>query len=149
MAKEEKVEVVLGGAETDVVIADDNAAIMADQVVDETQDDVFVLPKNAHLNSDGTVTLTLRRAISVQIKDQSGHTRTDTYDKLNFNYLTGGDLRAINSTSQDMQMVVTFARSTKIKQTVMNVLFDKLLAPDVNDGAEIISAFMNGGRLKK
>ena len=117
--------------------------------VDETQDDVLILPKNAHLNSDNSVTLKLRRPVSINIKTSSGSLRTDNYDELTFHPLNGGDLRAIQQATGDMQNIVIFARATHIREQLMNVLYDKLDAADVVDGGEIISAFIGGGRLKK
>lgn len=133
----------------DSEIVDESNECNAAVDVDETQSDVLVLPKNARLNKDNSVTLKLRREVAVKVKTSLGELRTDTFDQLTFHPLTGGDLRAISQVTGDMQNIVIFARATRIREQVMNVLYDKLDAADVVDGGEIISAFIGGGRLKK
>lgn len=118
-------------------------------VIDETQDDVNVLPSGTTRNADGSVTLKLQPPVSIQIRDASGQVRTDTYDELVFNPLNGADLRAIYATKPDMYSVMCFARSTRIKVQVMNALYDKLNAADIIKGSSILEAFTSGGQPKK
>ena len=118
-------------------------------IVDETRNDVFRLPEAATQNADGTVTLALQTPISVKIKKSNGEIREENYHQLTLRPFTGADLRAIQSTSSEMQNVVMLARATGIREPVMNGLFDKMDASDILKAADIINAFMNGGRLKK
>lgn len=118
-------------------------------IVDETRIDVFRLPEAATQNADGTVTLVLQTPVNVKIKKANGEIREENYHELTLRPFTGADLRAIQSTSSEMQNVVMLARATGIREAVMNGLFDKMNASDILNAADIISAFMNGGRLKK
>lgn len=147
MTKQAKVEVVLASPdETNAkIVLDEAGNKVAETIVDEAKPDTPALPKLAIKNADGTVTLPLRLKVDVRIRDHNGKERTDTYDKLTFHHLTGADIRAVQAAAKDMVNVVAFARATKISQNVMNVLFDKMHGADVNDGGEIIAAFMNGG----
>lgn len=118
-------------------------------VVDETRNDVFRLPDQATQNADGTVTLVLQAPVNLKIKKASGEMRVETYSELTLRPFTGADLRAIQSTSGEMQNIVMLARAAGVSEQVMNVLYDKLNASDIIKAADIINAFMNGGRLKK
>lgn len=126
-----------------------NVGDSAYNIIDETQDDVIALPSGATRNADGSVTLKLQTPASVQIKDASGQVRIDEYNELIFYPLNGADLRAIYATKPDMYSVMCFARSTRIKVQVMNVLYDKLNASDIIKGSSILEAFTSGGQPKK
>lgn len=119
------------------------------KIIDETRDDVFQLPEGATQNADGTVTLRLQNPVSVKIKKATGEIREETYSSLTLRPFTGADLRAIQSTSAEMQNIVTFSRAAGIREVVMNSLYDRMNATDIIKGAEIMNAFMNGGRPKK
>lgn len=115
-------------------------------VVDEDADLAGGLPARAVTNADGSITLPLRHPVTLQIKSSTSGVRSDTFAKLTFGRLTGGDIRAIQSASKESQPVVMFARSTRTRDAVMAVLFDKLDAADIVDGSKIIDVFLGGGR---
>jgi len=141
------------------VIIDDTDAVIDEtteketgadgKIIDETRTDVFQLPEGATQNADGTVTLRLQTPVSVKIKKATGEIRSETYSSLTLRPFTGADLRAIQSTSAEMQNIVTFSRAAGIREVVMNSLYDRMNATDIIKAAEIMNAFMNGGRPKK
>ncbi len=141
------------------VIIDDTDAVIDEtteketgsdgKIIDETRDDVFQLPEGATQNADGTVTLRLQNPVSIKLKKATGEIREETYSSLTLRPFTGADLRAIQSTSAEMQNIVTFSRAAGIREVVMNSLYDRMNATDIIKAAEIMNAFMNGGRPKK
>jgi len=114
-------------------------------VVDEDAGAHDKLPTHAVLNADGSVTLPLMFKRDLQIK-KGGSVRTEPFATLVFHRLTGADQRAIASASEDMMSVVAFARSTRISQAVMNALFDKMDAADLNAGGQVLNSFLSSGR---
>lgn len=140
----------------EVIIDDTDAVIDAEKetgsdgkIIDETRDDVYQWPDGATQNADGTVTLRLQHPVTVKIKKATGEIREETYSSLTLRPFTGADLRAIQSTSAEMQNIVTFSRAAGIREVVMNSLYDRMNATDIIKAAEIMNAFMNGGRPKK
>lgn len=141
------------------VIIDDTDAVIDEtteketgsdgKIIDETRDDVYQWPDGATQNADGTVTLRLQHPVTVKIKKATGEIREETYSSLTLRPFTGADLRAIQSTSAEMQNIVTFSRAAGIREVVMNSLYDRMNATDIIKTAEIMNAFMNGGRPKK
>jgi len=132
---------------TDTVV-DENAPVTlpgSDADVVEGVDANSGLPENAVQNLDGSVTLTLLYPQSLTIKGTDS-TRTETYATLTFHRLNGADQRAIASASDAMLNVVAFARSTRMREAIMNKLFDKLDAADINAAAQVLSSFLNSGR---
>ena len=132
---------------TDTVV-DENAPVTlpgSDADVVEGVDANSGLPENAVANLDGSVTLTLLYPQSLIIKGTES-TRTESYATLTFHRLNGADQRAIASASDAMLNVVAFARSTRMREAVMNKLFDKLDAADINAAAQVLSSFLNSGR---
>lgn len=132
---------------TDTVV-DENAPVAlpgSDADVVEGVDANIGLPENAVQNLDGSVTLTLLYPQSLTIKGTDS-TRTETYATLTFHRLNGADQRAIASASDAMLNVVAFARSTRMREAIMNKLFDKLDAADINAAAQVLSSFLNSGR---
>lgn len=117
-------------------------------VVDEDADIAGGLPPRAVTNADGSITLPLRHPVTLQIKSATGGVRSETYDKLTFNRLVGGDIRAIQSASKESQGAVVLARSARIREAVMAVLFDKMDAADIVDAGKIVDTFLGGGRPK-
>ncbi|NKC04289.1 phage tail assembly protein [Brucella haematophila] len=129
-AVDENAPVTLPGSDADVV---------------EGVDANSGLPENAVQNLDGSVTLTLLYPQSLTIKGTDS-TRTESYTTLTFHRLNGADQRAIASASDAMLNVVAFARSTRMREAIMNKLFDKLDAADINAAAQVLSSFLNSGR---
>jgi len=117
-------------------------------VVDENADIAGALPARAVTNPDGSITLPLRHPVTLQIKSSTGGVRSETYAKLTFNRLVGGDIRAIQSASKESQGAVLLARSARIREAVMAVIFDRLDAADIVDAGKIVDTFLGGGRTK-
>ena len=126
---------------TSVVVVEESAP---GAVVDEDAELPGGLPPRAIQNGDGTVTLPLRVSVSVRIK-KDGREREDTYAKFTFHRLVGADVRAIQSTAKDSQGAVMLARSAKIREPVMSVLFDKMDAADIMDASKIVERFFGSG----
>lgn len=117
-------------------------------VVDENADIAGGLPARAVTNPDGSITLPLRHPVTLQIKSSTGGVRSETYAKLTFNRLVGGDIRAIQSASKESQGAVLLARSARIREAVMAVIFDRMDAADIVDAGKIVDTFLGGGRTK-
>jgi len=131
----------------DDLVIEEVAPASDDNIVDEVAatDESNALPKGAVRNGDGTVTLKLLKAVELQIRDQSGRVRVESYETLTFNYLTGVDLRAIRAAKESEQNIVAFARATRMSLAVMNKLFDKMHVADINAGGEVMAAFLARG----
>ena len=119
----------------------------AEDVVDEDADldPADRLPKHAVRNADGSVTLPLKFPRKLTTK-KNGKVAEKSFEQLLFHRLTGADQRAIAAVSDEMQSVVAFARSTRLNQAVMNALWDKMDASDINAGGQVISNFFASGR---
>lgn len=123
-------------------------ATSAEDVVDEDADldPADRLPKHAVRNGDGSVTLPLKFPRKLTTK-KNGKVSEKSFEQLLFHRLTGADQRAIAAVSDEMQSVVAFARSTRLNQAVMNALWDKMDASDINAGGQVISNFFASGRM--
>jgi len=132
----------------DDLVIEEVAPASDDNVVDEVAatDESNALPKGAVRNDDGSVTLPLIKPVDLQIRDQTGKVRTQSYDSLTFHYLTGADLRAVQSAKQGEQNIVALARATRLSSAVMNKLFDKMHVADINAGGEVLAAFLATSR---
>ena len=153
MAQKTTVEIDLDEAfdardREDVVVDEDaaaGAAAVDDDVVDEDIDPAEKLPRNARKNADGSVTVTLRFPQTVTSR-KDGRIRERRFSDIVMHRLNGADQRAIAGVAEDMSPVVAFARSARLPQAVMNVLFDKLDAADINAMGEVLSHFFGSGR---
>lgn len=115
-----------------------------DHVIDEDDDSLDKLPKNAVKNKDGSVTLPLSFTVTLVTK-KDGQVRERIYDKLTFYRLTGADMKAIANAGKEKDVVVTFARSTRIMQAVMDALHDKMDAADIVAAGQVINHFLSSG----
>lgn len=125
-------------------VVDEDAGPAA--VVDEDADFEGGLPARAVENGDGTVTLPLRTAVTLTIRSKDRGERQQTFEELKFHRMAGSDMRAIMAASRDAQPVVMLARSTRLRQAVMNALFDRMDAADLSDAAQVCSHFFGSGR---
>lgn len=131
-----------------IIVDEDRPAALptaAAEVIDEDVDPLDRLPDHVTQNADGSVTLPLKFPQTLQVK-KNGTVRSDRYEALTFHRLTGADQRAISSASDEMMTVVAFARSTRISQAVMNVLFDRLDLADISAGGQVLNSFIATGR---
>lgn len=113
------------------VIDEKEWAAMSGVVVDET------VPKVSK-NGDGTVTLTLAHPVSLLLR-KGNEEKTETVSTLKFRRVTGGDIRALGNIKKEGDMIADlFCRLTGIAP----VVFDRLDAEDIAEGAEIIEDFL-------
>lgn len=134
--------------ETDIVEEDAkvpaSAAIDGD-IVDEDFDPSDRLPPQAVRNADHTVTLPLAYPQTITSR-KDGKIRERKFDQLVFHRLNGADQRAIQAASEEMTAVVAIGQSTKINQAIMNRLFDKMDASDLNAAGQVLNHFLASGR---
>lgn len=109
---------------------------------DDTLDE---LPAGAVRNDDGTISLTLFAPIDVIYRSSRGGDRTETYAELIFGRLNGADIRAVQAASPAAQGVVLLARSTKIREGVMNALWDRMDGSDIAAAQDIVKLFLETG----
>jgi hypothetical protein len=134
VAENQSVAIVDEGGNSDTVVIDEDGG-----------DEMDKLPKRAKVNDDGSVTLPLLEAVTITTK-KDGKVRDRVYETLTFHRLKGADIQAIANAGKEKDTVVTFGRSTRIMQAMMNAIFDKLDAADIVDGGKIINHFLNSGR---
>ncbi len=118
---------------------DDLAPALKKADVDETDD--AILPSGCEKNEDGSVTVNLLYPKTVTIRS-NGAVKEELYERLTFHRMTGKDLNAIRAASDATATVVTFQRLTRIRPSVMSVLFDRLDAKDVTRCGAVINTFL-------
>lgn len=138
-----------GTASTDtdqIIIEEGQLAIetVEDGVIDEDANPLDKLPKHAVKNDDGSVTLPLYEEVTLRTR-KDGKVRERVFKDLTFHRLNGADQRAIAAAEDKDMAVVSFARSTRINQAVMNALFDKLDASDINYAGRVLNHFLSSG----
>jgi hypothetical protein len=115
-------------------------------IIDENADDLPVLPKEAKLNDDGSVTLTLLYPRTLKFRSTTGKLREEQHNELVFRRLSGADMNAISATSTASSPIVAFAQSTRMKPAIMKGLYSIMDASDIQNGAAIIEYFFGNGR---
>lgn len=128
-----------------VVVEEGSSVIAGDGIIDEDGDPRDRLPDHAIPNADGSVTLPLVEDVTVTTR-KDGKIRERKYADLTFHRLNGADMRAVSATSEEMQSVMTFARSTRIPVTVMSAIYDQMDMADIADGGRILNHFFTRGR---
>jgi len=118
-------------------------------VVDEDAALGGELPAKAIRNPNGTITLPLRKPVTLTIRNARGGERTETYEQLILRDLNGADFRAIQAASPAAQGVVTLARATGIREAVMNALYDRMAAADIVDAVACAYSFLGDGAKAK
>lgn len=123
------------GAPDDVVVDEDNVEAQETAAVVVIEDDEEAakkpeLPPNAKLNDDGTVTLTLSKAVTITVK-KGTKVAEESYATLTFRELTGLDRRLVSQAPESQQEVLFVARSTGISSARMNAVWDKLGMRDI------------------
>ncbi|TCV53961.1 hypothetical protein [Agrobacterium tumefaciens] len=129
---------------TETVIDEDTGANLADDIIDEDAKADSKLPKRARPNANGSVTLPLFEKVTLTTRKE-GKVRERVFSELVFHRFNGADLRAIQATSEAKASIVTFSRSTRISEMVMDKLFDKMDGVDIADGGRIIESFLTSG----
>ncbi|NSL22367.1 hypothetical protein [Agrobacterium tumefaciens] len=129
---------------TETVINEDAGSNVADDIIDEDASADSKLPKRARPNANGSVTLPLFEKVTLTTR-KDGKVRDRVFTELVFHRFRGADLRAIQATSDAKASIVTFSRSTRISEMVMDKLFDKMDGVDIADGGRIIETFLTSG----
>jgi hypothetical protein len=115
-------------------------------IVDEDADLQGSLPARAIRNGDGSITLPLLMPVTLTVRSAQRGTRSETYSVLTLHPLVGADLRALQAASKESGAVVMLARSARIREGVMNVLFDKMSGRDITEASEVVESFFGSGR---
>ncbi|RFB91764.1 hypothetical protein B5K08_15815 [Rhizobium leguminosarum bv. trifolii] len=113
-------------------------------VVDEDTNPLDRLPDDAVRNADGSVTLPLHEKVTLRTK-KNGEIRERVFTELVFHRLNGANLRKIGATSDENQVPVTFACSTRLNDAVMNALFDKMDQFDIARAGRVLNFFGTNG----
>ncbi len=129
---------------TETVVDEDTGADLPEDIIDEDAKADSKLPKRARPNANGSVTLPLFQEVRLNTK-KDGQVRERVFTELVFHRFNGADLRAIQSTSDAKATIVTFSRSTRISEMVMDKLFDRMDGVDIADGGRIIETFLTSG----
>lgn len=144
-------KLTINQVDDDVVDEDDPTPLAAKTVDPDVADedaaargDVDKLPKHAIPNANGSVTLPLLYPVTQKTK-KNGQIRSETFARLTFHRLNGEDQRAIAATREDLMSIVAFSRSTRISQAVMEKLFDKMDAADINAAGKVLNSFLSSG----
>jgi hypothetical protein len=133
---------------TDTVVDEDRPVSFdtgkSNDVVDEDVNPLDALPDDAVRNADGSVTLPLHFPVAIRTK-KDGKVKEKAYRELVFHRLVGADQRAIAAVSDEHTTVVTFSRSTRINQAIMNAIFDKMDLADVARAGRVLNHFLSSG----
>ena len=106
------------------------------------------LPAHAVLRGDGSVLVPWLYPDQAAIryrKVSSEEVREERFPPLVMRRLTGADMRAIGAAEERDRAVVAIARSAKIQQGKMNLLYDALDAADAAALARVVSYFLGSG----
>ncbi|AJY46480.1 hypothetical protein [Martelella endophytica] len=133
----------------DETIVDEDTGVSVqkadDDIVDEdATDPLDKLPSHAIRNADGTITLPLYETVRIKVR-ASGKIKEKVFESLTFHRLTGLDTRVISEAPDNLQNIVTFARSCRLNQAVMNAVWDKLDATDIAGGGRVLNHFLTSG----
>lgn len=105
------------------------------------------LPKGAVRQADGTIIYTLQHPCTITYRRKSDlSTRDETLERLHLHRLTGADMRAIRAASEDKNLVVAVARSTRMLEGKMALFFDRMDGEDAIAAMECVGSFLGNGR---
>lgn len=113
-------------------------------VIDEDVNPLDRLPDDAVRNRDGSVTLPLNFEVTLRTK-KDGAIKERVFKDLVFYRLNGANQRAIAAASDEHQIVVSFACSTRLNQAIMNALYDKMDLSDIARAGRVINFFVTNG----
>jgi hypothetical protein len=143
-SKESSVDLGVVNEDDEIVT---NAPAMPEGVVNEDSDDIPTLPRGAVENADRSVTVTLDTPITFQSKSQrSGELTTRHYDELKFHRLNGSHMTEIATASDGARFKVAFACSTRMSKGLMNGIYDRMDAADIERCGKVIEYFLGSGR---
>ncbi|MBB4956236.1 hypothetical protein H4S14_004333 [Agrobacterium vitis] len=131
---------------SDTAVVDlDGASVSTSEIVDEDGDARDRLPERAVINADGSVTLPLLYPETLTTK-KDGKVSEKEFTSLTFHRMRGADQMAISAVSEEKQISVAFARSTRMPQMVMDKLYERLDLADITDAGRVLNHFLASGR---
>ena len=134
-------------SDDDVVVVIGDTTVAEDELVAVEEDAAPELPKRAALQPDGSVMLTFRFPRMVKRSAGNGAAvREETFEQLHMHRLNGADMRAISTAVEGSRAVVAIAKSSRLHEAVIKVLYDKLDAADANAASEVVGYFLDTGR---
>ncbi len=105
------------------------------------------LPRSARLQPDGSVMLTFRFPVTLRYRAPGVEAvKEQEFHDLHFRRLTGKDMRAMQAAEAEDRMVVAIARSTGVKPSLMELLYDRMDATDATAALEVLSFFIGSGQ---
>lgn len=115
--------------------------------VDEgAKGDFTALPEGVIQNSDGSVTVPFDFPVPLTVRKAGGDVVEEKVTKLVLHRLKGADMNAIGAVPQEKLTVVAFARSARITQQRMDVIYDRMDSSDIDRCGEVIGFFVKRGR---
>ena len=137
--------------EIDIGVIDEAEDVVADtapaDAVDEASDEIATLPRGATENADRSVTVALDIPVTLTIKNsKTGGQRQETYEELRFHRLNGAALTEISNANPSVRSRVALAVSARMSKGIMNALFDRLDAADIERCGSVIEYFLGSGR---
>ncbi len=113
-------------------------------VIDEDTNPLDRLPEDAVRNANGSVTLPLHYEVTLRTK-KDGAVKERVFAELIFHRLNGADQRAIAAAGSEHEIAVSFARSTRHNQAIMNALYDKMDLSDIARAGRVLNFFVSNG----
>jgi hypothetical protein len=105
------------------------------------------LPRGAVRQDDGSVIYTLRhRCVLKYRRPSDGVVREEPITALHLHRLTGADMRAIAAAKDDATVVVAIARSARMNEARMALIFDRMDGEDAAAAGEVVSGSLGTGR---
>jgi hypothetical protein len=104
------------------------------------------LPKAAVLAEDGSVTLKLKRPITVGTIEPGGAKGACVYAELTLHELTGADLRKLMSAKREDAPILMLQLSTRLTLHRARQLFDQMTQSDITALTRVIDFFDPDGR---
>ncbi len=142
---DEDAPVAASTASEQAVVDLDGGPSATSDIVDEDGDPRDRLPDRAVQNADGSVTLPLLYPQTLTTK-KDGKVSEKQFNALTFHRMRGADQMAISAVSEEKQIAVAFARSTRMTQMVMDRLYEKLDLADITDAGRVLNHFLGNGR---
>lgn len=114
-------------------------------VVNEDLDPLDQLPEDAVRHDDGSVTLPLNYKVTV-VSQKGGKLRERVFEELVFHRLNGADQQVIADAPERKMIAVTFARSTRLHQALMDAVYAKMDLSDIARAGRVLNFFVSNGR---
>lgn len=133
----------------DVVLIGDEPGLKSaasDAVTIDEKADGAKLPRQASLNSDGSVTLTLMQPVSLKWRPASGgEVQEERYAQLIMKRLKGADMIKIMDADRADMAVVSIACSVGMNAPRFRHIFERMDAVDIAAASQVVSYFLQSG----